>query len=104
MTSSPDSWCEYPDHLTSPRRLPSLHIPLKPIQYSLPALLLKFYGVDGFWIEGDGELGWGWGCTSDILERCRCEAITELIGEALAGVDGGVGGVEIKAEAASVRM
>ncbi len=34
------------------------------------------------------------------MERCRCEAITELIGEALAGVDGGVGGVEIKAEAA----
>jgi hypothetical protein len=38
------------------------------------------------------------------MERSRCEAIPELIGEALAGVDGGVGGVEIEAEAASVRM
>jgi hypothetical protein len=27
------------------------------------------------------------------MERSRCEAITELIGEALAGVDGGVGSV-----------
>ncbi len=33
------------------------------------------------------------------MERCRCEAITELIGEALAEVDGGVGGVKIEAEA-----
>jgi hypothetical protein len=55
----------------------------------LPALLLAFYGVDGFSIEGDGEPGLGWVCTSEILERCRCEAITELIGEALARVDGG---------------
>ena len=84
--------------------LPSLHIPLKPIQYSLPALLLSFNGVDGFSIEGDGELGLGWVGTRNFVERCRCEAITELIGEALAGVDGGVGGVEIEAKAASVRM
>ncbi len=104
MTSSPDSWCEYPNHSYSPRRLPSLHIPLKPIQYSLPALLLSFNGVDGFSIEGDGELGLGWVGTRNFVERCRCEAITELIGEALAGVDGGVGGVEIEAKAASVRM
>ncbi len=41
--------------------LPSLLIPLKPIQYSLPALLLKLYGVDGLCIEGDGEPGLGLG-------------------------------------------
>jgi hypothetical protein len=57
----------------------------------LPALLLAFYGVETFCVEGDGEPGLGWVCTSDIMERCRCEAITELIGEALAGVFGGVG-------------
>jgi hypothetical protein len=70
----------------------------------LPALLLKFYGVDCFCIEGDGELGLGWVGAGYFLERCSSKAITKLIGEALAGVDGGVGGVEIKAKAASVRM
>jgi hypothetical protein len=54
--------------------------------------LLKLYGVDGLCIEGDGEPGLGWLGARNFLERCRCEAIPEWIGEALAGVFGGVGG------------
>jgi hypothetical protein len=61
---------------------------------------LKFYGVDCFCIEGDGDLGLGWVGAGYFLERCSSKAITELIGEALAGVDGGVGGDEIETEAA----
>jgi hypothetical protein len=66
--------------------------------------LLKLYGVDGLCIEDDGEPGLGWVGAGNFLERSCSKSITELIGEALAGVDGGVGGVEIEAEAASVRM
>jgi hypothetical protein len=54
--------------------------------------LLKLYGVDGLCIEDDGEPGLGWVGAGNFLERSCSKSITELIGEALAGVDGGVGG------------